>query len=388
MAKRNIERTSNIILKNDVKLTGANVQMFGKLFDTWQEDLGNLSGNTLFMENDISLYQMFKQQGLTGRLQGDKSPSPDTSGKGGSEIIGIITNIVDGEDIGIDDVIKLDKVRLLMDSYSSPQNPLNPRNISFTDKEIDEDSGKVADEEEVYGHYRTKNYENKRKIKMKKFPKRDLKPAPACPESWYDYSKGVAEPPFWQIMYGREGEVKITSSKSLHEIIEEGIKALKDGVGISKDNPIKLGKRGQKGWPEKALQINQIKDIIHKYIKPDMAGRNGAFRYSEVMRLIESKSHLLPTRKDFQTKVRDTLGIPKFFTLKRGYFKLTRGVANQMAKIEMGKINQKYTEPKTGREHNTVTIRFDKPKVKSQTKKTNDVEVSDWRDILKRELIC
>ena len=154
MAKRNIERTSNIILKNDVKLTGANVQMFGKLFDNWQQQLSEISGNTLFMENDISLYQMFKQQGLTGRLQGDKSPSPDTSGKGGSEIIGIITNIVDGEDIGIDDVIKLDKVRLLMDSYSSPQNPLNPRNISFTDKEIDEDSGKVADEEEVYTYFK------------------------------------------------------------------------------------------------------------------------------------------------------------------------------------------------------------------------------------------
>lgn len=388
MAKRNIERTSNIILKNDVKLTGANVQMFGKLFDNWQQQLSGISGNTLFMENDISLYQMFKQQGLTGRLQGDKSPSPDTSGKGGSEIIGIITNIVDGEDIGIDDIIKLNKVRLLMDSYSKPKNPLNPRNISFTDKEIDEDSGKVADEEEVYGHYRTKNYENKRKIKMKKFPKRDLKPAPACPESWYDYSKGVAEPPFWQVMYGRGGDVKITSSKSLHEIIEEGIEALKDGVGISPENPIKLGKKGQTGWAEKALEINSIKRIVRKYIEPDMAGRNGAFRYSEVMRLIESKSHLLPTRKDFQNRVRNNLGIPEFFTLKRGYFKLTRGVANQMAKILLKENNRKFTEPKTGRKHNTVTIRFDKPEVKSQTKKTNDVEVSDWRDILKRELIC
>tara|TARA_R110002051_G_scaffold259450_1_gene319295 strand:+ start:1462 stop:2628 length:1167 start_codon:yes stop_codon:yes gene_type:complete len=388
VAKRNIERTSNIILKNDVKLTGANVQMFGKLFDNWQQQLSGISGNTLFMENDISLYQMFKQQGLTGRLQGDKSPSPDTSGKGGSEIIGIITNIVDGEDIGIDDIIKLNKVRLLMDSYSKPKNPLNPRNISFTDKEIDEDSGKVADEEEVYGHYRTKNYENKRKIKMKKFPKRDLKPAPACPESWYNYSKDVAEPPFWQVMYGRGGDVKITSSKSLHEIIEEGIEALKDGVGISPENPIKLGKKGQTGWAEKALEINSIKRIVRKYIEPDMAGRNGAFRYSEVMRLIESKSHLLPTRKDFQNRVRNNLGIPEFFTLKRGYFKLTRGVANQMAKILLKENNRKFTEPKTGRKHNTVTIRFDKPEVKSQTKKTNDVEVSDWRDILKRELIC
>ncbi len=388
MAKRNLERTSNIILKNDVKLTGANVQMFGKSFDNWQEDLGNLSGETLFMENNISLYQMFKQQGLTGRLQGNKSPSPDTSGKGGSEIIGIITNIVDGEDIGIDDIIKLNKVRLLMDSYSKPKSPLNPRNISFSDKELDEDSGKVADVEEVYGHYRTKNYENKRKIKMKKFPKRDLKPAPACPESWYDYSQGVAEPPFWQVMYGREGEVKITSSKSLHEIIEEGIEALKDGVGISPENPIKLGKKGQTGWAEKALEINSIKRIVRKYIEPDMAGRNGAFRYSEVMRLIESKSHLLPTRKDFQDRVRNNLGIPEFFTLKRGYFKLTRGVANQMAKILLKENNRKFTEPKTGRKHNTVTIRFDKPKVKSQTKKTNDVEVNDWRDILKRELIC
>ena len=98
MEKRNIERTSNIILKNDVKLTGDNVQMFGKSFDNCQQQLSEISGETLFMENDISLYQMFKQQGLIGRLQGDKSPSPYTSGKGGSEIIGIITNIVDGED--------------------------------------------------------------------------------------------------------------------------------------------------------------------------------------------------------------------------------------------------------------------------------------------------
>ena len=62
-----------------------------------------------------------------------------------------LPNNIDGGEIEISEIDELTELKELMDEYSDDDHDNNPRNILFTDKEIDSTSGKVVDEEEIYG---------------------------------------------------------------------------------------------------------------------------------------------------------------------------------------------------------------------------------------------
>ena len=110
-----------------------------------------------------------------------------------------------------------------------------------------------------------------------------------------------------------------------------------------------------------------------------MATPAGNFPHKKVRDLILGKEWAIPRRKDFQDRVRQTLGIPETLTVNRGYFKISRGVINQAAVILLDEKNQKYELPKTGRKDNTVKL-----KNFSEEKKTSyNQPVRSWADILK-----
>ena len=370
-----IETPSGTVLEGSPDLEG-----LAKLYADWQSAISSVGKEDLFMVNKVNLFQMFLQQGVSGRTMGN--PSPANRGEGGVKIDSIIRNIIDGGEIEISEIDELTKLKQLMDEYSKPNNQNNPRNIVFTDKEVDTDSGKVVVEEEMFGHYRTPNYEEKRDVKNKLREKRNL-PAlprmPACPESWYNEIKGEAEPPFWQVIYGRGSEVKIAETKSLHEIVEQALEELEKPMGTTQENPIVLGKKGQTGWAKKALEIPRIKRVILQYIEPSKANNNGNFRHKEVRDIILNQEFRIPNNKNFRDKVRGTLGIPENLTVNRAYFSISRGIINQMAALVMDEKNMRYEKPKTGRQDNTLKItNF------SEEKKTSfNQPVRSWADILK-----
>jgi hypothetical protein len=369
-----INTPSGTVLEGNPDLEGLE-----KLYSEWASALGKVSGDDVFMVNEINLFQMFLKQGVTGRLMGN--PMPNNQNEGGVEIDRMIRNIIDGGEIEISEIDELTKLKELMDEYSDDEHDNNPRNILFTDKEIDSTSGKVVNEEEIYGHYRTDNYQEKREFKnMKRREKGlpELAPMPACPSSWYG-ARGTSTPPFWQVIYGRGGEVKIANTKSLHEIVEQAIEELEKPLGTSEENPIVLGTKGQKGWAKKILEINSIRRLITVHLNPNMATPAGNFPHKKVRDLILGKEWTIPRRKDFQDRVRQTLGIPETLTVNRGYFKISRGVINQAAVILLDEKNQKYELPKTGRKDNTVKL-----KNFSEEKKTSfNQPVRSWADILK-----
>ena len=369
-----IKTPSGTVLEGNPDLEGLE-----KLYSEWASALKGVSGDDVFMVNEINLFQMFLKQGVTGRLMGN--PTPNNRGEGGVEIDALIRNIIDGGEIEISEIDELTKLKQLMDEYSDPAHDNNPRNILFTDKEIDSTSGNVVNEEEIHGHYRTDNYEEKREFKNTKRRERglpELAPMPACPNTWYG-ERETATPPFWQVIYGRGGEVKIANTKSLHEIVEQAIEELEEPMGTTKENPIVLGKRGEKGWPEKVLTIKSIGRIIERYTQPNMANKNGNFNHKEVRKLILDTEFKIPNNKDFRDKVRTTLGIPENLTVNRGYFRISRGIINQAAAIIMDSKNMRYEWPKTGREDNTLRItNF------SEEKKTSyNQPVKSWTDVLK-----
>ena len=369
-----INTPSGTVLEGNPDLEGLE-----KLYSEWASALSKVSGDDVFMVNEINLFQMFLKQGVTGRLMGN--PTTNNPNEGGVEIDRMIRNIIDGGEIEISEIDELTELKELMDEYSDDDHDNNPRNILFTDKEIDSTSGKVVDEEEIYGHYRTDNYQEKREFKNKKRSEKglpELAPMPACPSSWYG-SRGTAKPPFWQVIYGRGGEVKIANTKSLHEIVEQAIEELEKPLGTTKENPIVLGTKGQKGWAKKILEINSIRRLITVHLNPNMATPAGNFPHKKVRDLILGKEWAIPRRKDFQDRVRQTLGIPETLTVNRGYFKISRGVINQAAVILLDEKNQKYELPKTGRKDNTVKL-----KNFSEEKKTSyNQPVRSWADILK-----
>ena len=402
MAKRNLEKTTptKITLntkQGDFTLEGdVNVQSFGQMYDDWATALKGTKGNIFAVNNSIDLYTMYLAQGLVGRIHGNPSPASDG---GGNKINAIIEKIVNIHEITEVEIEQLESVKTLMDEYSNPEHEDNPRNILFTDITIDSKTGKHLDEDEVFGHYRTKEYEIKREYKIKSAQLNNSKvwpPAPAAPEHWYSDSKGEAKPPFWQVLYGVGGEVQIVSGvKSLHEIVKIGLEELRKPKDGSKDNPIKLGKRGQKGWAARALQIDDIRRIIEAYIKPEMANKNGAFKHDEVRKIILNKPMKIPRRKAFQGEIRNTLGIPEEYTLKTAYFSISRGILNQMAKIKMKERGLTYKNPK-GRKDNTLIIAtkngtsLDEQQEgdNTQVQMSMEREVTTWQDILKREMIC
>ena len=380
--KENLGKTNSIsiVTPSGTVLEGnPDLEGLAKLYSEWASALGGISGGDLFMVNEVDLFQMFLKQGITGRFMGN--PTPNNQGEGGVEIDKMIRNITDGGEIEISEIDELTKLKELMDEYSDDDHDNNPRNILFTDKIIDRTSGNVIDEEEIHGHYRTDNYQLKREFKNKKRKEKglpELAPMPECPDTWYG-ERGTSSPPFWQVIYGRGGEVKIAETKSLHEIVEQAIKELEEPMGTTQENPIFLGKRGEKGWPEKVITIKSIARVIERYTQPNMANNNGNFKHKEVRKLILEQEFRIPNNIDFREKVRDTLGIPKTLTVNRGYFRISRGIINQAAAIIMDSKNMRYEWPKTGREDNTLKItNF------SEEKKTSfNQPVRSWADILK-----
>jgi len=87
---------------------------------------------------------------------------------------------------------------------------LNPRNVRF-DNPIDyDDKGRTTQKKEIYGHYRTDEYEDAQGAKG-----RDR---PAVSDTWYNESMGQAKPPIWQALYGDE-ECDMFSAPSLQVVI-------------------------------------------------------------------------------------------------------------------------------------------------------------------------
>ena len=325
-----------------------------------------------------------------GRIYGKPTPKVPT---GGNEINTQIMNLLDGGEIDVTEIEELTNLAAKMDIYSGDQHDSNPRNILFTDKEIDEETGEIDEESPVYGHYRTTNFQKKREYKIKKFPKKNIPSAEACPSEWYAEDKGAAEPPFWQVLYGKEGEVNITNTKSLQVIVNLAIEELKKPMGTSQDKPINLfGKRGQSNWPSLIIEINTIKDILVSLLD-DPNPKTGYFRHGLAMKQIKAKEHRIPTRIKFQGEIRNKLKIPEALTVNRAYFSITRGMINQAAAqilIDSGKKEGvDFSWPDKSRPDNSLKIRGVGEKKDDDTKNTSfNKPVSDWRDILKREIIC
>lgn len=388
--KEKLGKTNEVVIvtPSGTELVGtADMKGIGKMYSEWASALGGVSGSTLFMVNSPDLFEMFLDQGIVGRTHGN--PSPKRAGQGGTKIDKNIRNITDGGKIDLSEIEELLKLDALMDEYSKPKSELNPRNIPFEDIKINPNNGDVLITDTVRGHYRTQWYEDKREYKIKKYPDQGHKPMPSCPSEWYKYDWDLAKPPFWQVIYGGDGDVEIVKTKSLQQIVKLAIEELKKPMGTSKDKPIKLfGQRGKTGWPKLLLELNFIKNIVTDYLDPTKAqAKSGYFKHKEVRKLIMNSEQKIPTRGKFQGETRNKLQIPEDLTVNRGYFSISRGMINQVAEqILIGQGKKEgvdYSWPDKSRKDNSLKIK-DVQREDDGTKNTSfNQPVRSWTDILK-----
>ena len=243
---------------------------FRKTFQDWENMAKSLSGETIGnMRTGNSLYDMFVEQGVTGRVMGNSGPK--NRNKGGVEIYKMIRKIKSSREYSTTEIEYLETLDKLMDEYAKSDSDMNPANISFENPIDWTEKGTVLATEPIYGHYRTEDYEDNRAEKVSKdFP--EGQDVPAVNTSWYSESKGEAKPPFWQALYG-DGTGDVFTGKSLHQCIKEAITGFDNlEFEVSKKTPLNFSKLG--AW-QKALQIDGITDIVKNWLKKP--NRNGNF---------------------------------------------------------------------------------------------------------------
>ena len=84
-----IETPSGTVLEGSPDLEG-----LAKLYADWQSAISGVGKEELFIVNNVNLFQMFLEQGVSGRTMGN--PSPKNPTEGGVKIDEIIRNIIDG----------------------------------------------------------------------------------------------------------------------------------------------------------------------------------------------------------------------------------------------------------------------------------------------------
>jgi len=138
----------------------------------------------------------------------------------------------------------------------------NPRNIPFTTvtKFVvgDDDEEPTITREEVFGHYRTKEYN--KYVKWAKKNKKDYKGELATAnDSWWNREEGKAKPPLWQAITG-EGEGEY-GKKGILAIARMAMKSV-DKIKLGDSNQIAVF-NNSKG----PTQLAQIKSIQEKVIQ-------------------------------------------------------------------------------------------------------------------------
>tara|TARA_R100000995_G_scaffold84415_1_gene63013 strand:- start:1074 stop:2237 length:1164 start_codon:yes stop_codon:yes gene_type:complete len=351
-----------------------------EMFNAWEKEASGLEGESIGSVTGLNLLQAIKSQGMTGRLRG---AGPNLPNKGGVEIFKELVKIFNAKEFSPEQFDFLRELDSMMNTYSADDHPLNPANIRF-DNPIDiDEKGRTLKPKEVYGHYRTDEYESAQKLKGKD--------RPAVPDSWYSDGRG-AEPPMWQALYG-DGNGDVFDGISLHQVVKKAIENFdKIELEITQDDPLDLTTR-KLGTPQVAkilLTIPSIKAIVNTFIQRLKQNPTKTFPAKSCKSAMEANPIKLGARGS--QGVKTILGIRGMKQdIKEMYVKISWRQCNNMAKILLGdnshwtsagknslRLGKKPTEKKTTPKPKASA----KPKNDDTEKKSLDA-VTDWRMIVK-----
>ena len=352
-----------------------------EMFNAWEKEAGDLEGESIGSVTGLSLLQLIKNQGLTGRLRGS---GPKLPNKGGVEIFKELMKIFNASEFSPEQEKFLNDLDSMMDTYAGGDHPLNPANIRFDNPIYFDEKGRTTEAKEIYGHYRTDDYEDAQKLKD-----RDR---PAVNDSWYNENRGQAKPPMWQALYGVKGQNDKFNGLSLHEVIKEAIKNFDEMVlDITKEKPLDLTRR-KLGTPQVAkliLSIKPVNAIVQTFVNQAKAKPEKTFPAKSCRRALMQNPMDISDRE--ADAVKTILGIRGMKQdIDEIWIKISWRQCNNMAKILLGD-NAYWTT--TGKDALRVGKKPKAPKPKKTEpqpeeqkgdveKKSLDVE-RDWKLMLK-----
>tara|TARA_R110002167_G_scaffold145721_7_gene336786 strand:- start:74 stop:1270 length:1197 start_codon:yes stop_codon:yes gene_type:complete len=377
----------------EFKFTGsAQFKSFQQCYAEWESQTRKLKGETIGnVDGTDSLYDIILKQGVTGRYSagdgGAKHPQ-----KGGVIILNLLTKIANATEITEKLIDELTAVKDLMSSIDVAGNKgeINPRNIVFTNPvRMNKRGIKIGNGKIIYGHYRTPQYYEQTKRKNKYNGKtKVIRPVDS---DWWKSNTGESKNPMWQALYAKEGETSLDGlTISLQQCVIMALETIEEApLGLSRDTPIPVERAG--GW-KKALMVTGIKRIALDWIKKPTP--KGFFRTKRFMSTIANKRIRIPKgKKAEQNAVKELLGINLPNDIHSAYFSITRRQTNRLVDKLLRNRRKKAVERNNFNDLRIV-IPDEKPKEdvkqpKDDSKLTsNDRKIEDWRDIMKREMIC
>ena len=267
-------------------------------FTKWRDTCEKLKGEEIGVRRTKdNLYNIIKKHGVAKRIVFDKKGSKESQKMakaiGGAHLIPLVEVMFTKSNYDPTSTDAILEIKRLMDDYGRPESPLNPRNITFNgidrvERKPMKMRGKVVKDKKglpvhkiehspVYGHYRTKKYVQYRNVY------KDKDEFDAKDDKWYSPTKGTAEPPMWQCLYGK-GVGKLGFKESLNTIVDDMIVVLQEGkLTITKDTPLPIEGRGAaekifneipevRGWFERAAKNPQYRTKSGKF-SSDAASR-------------------------------------------------------------------------------------------------------------------
>jgi len=358
-----------------------NYKLFTKDWVEWMRTTKGLKGATIgnYKLNE-SLYDMVRNQGIAERQAGNSGPNSEPWSREAMdtlEEIGKLFKTQDYEDAHLDKLKALDKQ---MDAWSvnTEQGNGNAANILFTEpRNWDDEDGTIGDYQKVYGHYMTEKYCDYRN---------DWKDANLKPVSsdWYSYSKGEAKPPMWQAMYG-EGNIVGRNSLSLHQIIKNAIKDL-DSLEFELDPNTPIPVHGQ-GAAKLAMEIAEIRKMFKLMVShEEYTTPSGNFATTRAASQIKNIPIMIHNQREVNLikRIEKDLGaIPN--DIDKIFITMSRRQMVHMAKLAGWEPHEDsaYMKRKKREAEEAKQQEAQKKEGDDEVKTSVDVEIRDWRSIMK-----
>ena len=338
-------------------------ETFSEGYAVWNKTCGGLKGSAIGVsKTKKSLLDLVQGIGREGRSTGTSSPANSMGWNDIGRLLQQIFSMRAGREIKQEQLDLLKNLDIMLENHSKPNSPANPANIKFEEPmSWNEETGKVVERRDVFGHYLTDDYVEYRN----EFKDANLT---AVDSEWYSYQDdGSAKPPMWQALFSTSG-ILGKESKGLHQVVKDAISHF-DGLELSfrKETPIPIEGRGSGAA---ALKIPEIKSMFTAFAR-DTAFTTPAGNFSTT----KAKTIITRTPINIANKqqanvlrsIESDLKIPN--DIEEVYITMSRRQMKNMAVLAGWKPPVK-EEPKTEEPEDTVRT-------------SADIEHTDWKTIMK-----
>tara|TARA_R100001163_G_scaffold38447_2_gene29318 strand:+ start:7415 stop:8560 length:1146 start_codon:yes stop_codon:yes gene_type:complete len=379
MVKKTKKTSRPIKIKGGSGTQVFDLDKFNAIYDKWKQEC-NVKGSALGLTSEVSLLELVSGHGVVARPYTKNTVSRD---KGAGTILEMMDEWENDITIlEMVDIIALDEIIEKLETMADSDN--DPRNIRFTvpiPSEVDEDTGDYDEDDvtEVYGHYRTPDYIEFRKI-LSEIPgsKVNAETIEAVDSSWYAEGKGAtnsAEPPMWQALFSKGSNLV---SLGLLSVCKEAKKLI--GESEIENLVLPVMDEGDGLLAEEIFRLPAVKKWVMEKVgtatSPGVGINKKTLHWSD-----------RPMHRDFQSQKFDVQGVAESNFIKRaaGYEKYAGVIQTVQFVVSRRQVRKLATVSKVCKKYpgRDVVYHISKDTKKAKPKKAaKKKEVKKWMEVI------